>query len=217
MRQRRGTRIGPVCLQPAKGPLEGRGGVVQIVEALTPFDEFVAFPQLGRIGAGPMDGGQCLTALDQQPGASGIVELTLYLADDRLSGDLVADEIRIAQSGRRIGCGQDVWHRCSGLGSGGLHRGLEFHARELPLSGRGSAQDQRPPVGADDGVEGVGDSAGSAGERAQVLHGDVLAENRPQNTRELVDHPWSLLGCPNLNIRWATRRIWISSAPSVMR
>ena len=72
-------------------------------------------------------------------------------------------------------------------------------------------------AGVDDGVEGVGDSAGSAGERAQVLHGDVLAENRPQNTRELVDHPWSLLGCPNLNIRWATRRIWISSAPSVMR
>ncbi len=49
---------------------------------------------------------------------------------------------------------------------------------------------------------------------AQVLHHDVVAEHRCENLREFVFH---CLGWPNLNIRWATRRIWISSAPSVIR
>ena len=104
----------------------------------------------------------------------------------------------------------------SGFGRCILHGRFEFHSGEAVVH-RGGTQDQPSALRCGDGVEGVGGSAGTAGERVQILDDYVIAENRPQSTRELIDHACSLLGWPNLNIRWATRRIWISSAPSVMR
>ena len=104
----------------------------------------------------------------------------------------------------------------SGFGGCLLHGCLEFHSGEAIVH-RGGTQNQPSALRCGDGVEGVGGSAGTAGERVQILDDHVIAENRSQNIREFVGHACSLRGCPNLNIRWATRRIWISSAPSVMR
>ena len=104
----------------------------------------------------------------------------------------------------------------SGFGGGLLHGRFEFHSGKAVVH-RGGAQDQPSALCAGDGIEGVGGSARAAGERAQILDDHVLTENRPQNAREFVDHPGSFLDWPKENIRWATRRIWISSAPSVIR
>ena len=106
---------------------------------------------------------------------------------------------------------------CAGFGGCLLDGGFEFHSGEAVIH-RGGAQDQPSAFRTSDGVEGVGGSARSAGERVEILDDHVVAKNRPENSGEFFFHPCSfLLGCPNLNIRWATRRIWISSAPSVIR
>ena len=142
MRQRPRSGVGPVGGQPAERPLEGGGRVIEIVEALTPLGQLVALDEFGGVGAGPVDGGQRLSALPQQCGAANVIEPALDLADDGLPGDGIADQERIAQSGRGIGGHQDVRHRCPGRRGGGLDGRLEFHAGELPLSGRRRAQDQ---------------------------------------------------------------------------
>ncbi len=107
-------------------------------------------------------------------------------------------------------------HRCSGVGGSGLHGGLQFHSGEAVIRRRG-AQYQPSAFLRADGVEGVGTSAGTAGECLQILDHDAVAEQRGEHAGEFVDQPCSLLGCPKENIRCATRRIWISSAPSVIR
>ena len=105
----------------------------------------------------------------------------------------------------------------SRFGGNLLDGGFEFHSGEAVVH-RGGAQNQPSALRESDGVEGVGGSTGTAGEGLQILDDHVIAEDRPKNTGEFLFHPCSfLLGCPNLNIRWATRRIWISSAPSVIR
>ena len=94
-----------------------------------------------------MDGGQRLRALPQQPRAArlpaGGVELTLDAPDDGLALDLVADQKRIAQCGKRIVGDQNVGHGCAGRRGGGLGAGFELHAG-VHVVGRPGAQDQRP-------------------------------------------------------------------------
>ena len=102
-------------------------------------------------------------------------------------------------------------HRSSGFGCGFLYGGFEFHSGEAVVH-RGGAQDQPPAPRCTDGFEGVGGSTGTAGERLQILDDHIVTKNRPKNSGEFFFHLR-----PNLNIRWATRRIWISSAPSVIR
>ena len=75
----------------------------------------------------------------------GVVELTLDAPDDGLALDLVADQKRIAQCGKRIVGDQDVGDRCAGRRGGGLGAGLELHAG-VHVVGRPGAQDQRPAL-----------------------------------------------------------------------
>ena len=103
-----------------------------------------------------------------------------------------------------------------GFGGGLLHGRFELHSGEAVVHW-GGAQDQPPALRCGDGVEGVGRSTRTAGEWLQILDDHAVTENRPQNAREFVDHPGSLLDWPKENIRCATRRICISSAPSVIR
>lgn len=104
----------------------------------------------------------------------------------------------------------------SRFGSCLLNGGFKLHSGKAVIH-RCCAQDQPSALRESDGVEGVGGPAGTAGEGLQIFDGHIVTEDRPKNSGEYVYHPGSLLGCPNLNIRWATRRIWISSAPSVIR
>ena len=100
------------------------------------------------------------------------VELTLDTPDDGLALDLIADEKRIAQCGRRIVGDQYVRYGCAGRRGGGLGPGFEFHAG-VDVVGRPGAQDQRPAPAARDRVEGPGSAAGPAGECAEVLDSHI--------------------------------------------
>ena len=180
--------------------------------------------QTGDARVGAVDGRQRLRALPQQPGAGRLpargVELTLDAPDDGLARDLVADQKRIAQCGRRIVGDEDVGDRCAGGSGGGLGACLQLHAG-VHVVGRAGAQDQRPASIAGDGVERPRGPAGAPGQRAQVFNRDIGAEDRRQHARQFGgEFGAQLLGrrhLPNLNSRCATRRIWISSAPSVIR
>ena len=103
----------------------------------------------GVVGVGAVDGGQRLRALAQQPRAARLsitgVELTLDAPHDGLALDLIADQKRIAQCGRRIVGDQDVRDGCAGRRGGGLGAGFEFHAG-VDVVGRPGAQDQRPAL-----------------------------------------------------------------------
>ena len=75
--------------------------------------------------------------------AARVVEGALDPPHDRLARDLVADQERIAQCGRRIVGDEDMRDRCARRGRGCWAAGLEFHAR-VHVVGRAGAQDQRP-------------------------------------------------------------------------
>ncbi len=139
-----------------------------------------------------------------------VVERAVDAPDDRLAADHVADQVRIAQRGRRIVGGEDVGDGCS-CGRGALlHACLQLHAR-VHIVGWSCAQDQRLAAVLTDGVEGPRGAARPAGQGGEVLDAH-LAEDRRKNFCQLLFHLR-----PNPKSRCATRRIWISSAPSVMR
>ena len=74
-----------------------------------------------------------------------------------------------------------------------LDGGFEFHSGEAVVHWSG-AEDQPSALRGGDGVEGVSGSTGTAGEGLQILDSHIVAENRPQNAREFVDHTCSFLG-----------------------
>ena len=166
-------------------------------------------PDAVRIGA--VDGGQRLRALLQQPFAAGVVESAVDPPDDRLAADRLADQIRIAQCRRGIVGGQDVGDGCTRGGRALLDAGLQLHAR-VHVVGRAGAQDQRLPL------------RRSTASNAHVvrLAPPVSARrfstttSSPSTGRSTASSSFLHLR-PNPKSRWATRRIWISSAPSVIR
>ena len=147
--------------------------------------------QAGNVRVGPVDGGQRLRALPQQPRTGRLpassVELTLDAPDDGLAFDLIADQKRIAQCGRRIVGDQDVGDRCAGNGGGRLGAGLQLHAG-MHVVGWPDAQDQRSAPFAGDGVECPRGAAGATGQCAQVDDRHVCgvcAEHWRQDLRQL--------------------------------
>lgn len=222
--QHRRRRVGPVCGQPAKPPFEGGGGVAHVVEAPAPFVELVLVCQARAVWVGAVNGGRRLRALPQQSGAAGVpvtgVEPALDAPHDGLALDLIADKKRITQCRRRIVGDQDVGDRSAGGRGGGLGPGLEFHAG-MHVVGWTGAQDQRAALRAGHRLERPGGSAGAAGQRAQVLDRRVGADGRREHGGEFGRQLCRLVVVhhfrPKLNSRCATRRIWISSAPSVIR
>ena len=139
-------RRGSMCGQPAERPLESGGGVGHIVELLSPLAELVLLDEAGSARLRPVDRGQRLRTLNQQLSAALVVESALNATHDRLTGDLVADQERIAQCGRGIGCHQDVGHRRAGSCGGGLDGGLSSMPAWMSSGapGAGSARGAAP-------------------------------------------------------------------------
>ena len=157
-----------------------------------------------------MDVRQRLRALAKQPVTARVVERAVDPPDDRLPGDRIADQVRIAQCSSGIIGSHDLGDRSAGGGRTLLHGGFQLHAR-VHIVRRSGAQYQRLPL-IGDGVERPRGPARPAGQRPQVLDDDTVAKRGAEHSLELVLHLR-----PNPKSRWATRRIWISSAPSVMR
>ena len=116
--------------QPAKPPFENGGGITHGVEALAPGRELVIAGQAGVVSVGPVDGGQCLRALSQQPRAARFttfLELAFDAPHDRFALDLTADQKWVAECRRRIRGEQDRRDRCPGGRRGRLDPGFQFH------------------------------------------------------------------------------------------
>ena len=204
----------PVGGQPSKRPLERRRGVAHLVEPVAPLGQLLRLRQADPVRVGAVDGGQRLRALPQQPVASGIpvstVEGSIYPSDDRLARDGIADEVRIAQRRRRIVGREDVRDGCPCGRRTLLDACLQLHAR-MHVVGWSGAQDQRLPTVVTDRVERPRGAAGPAGQGVEVLDAH-LTDDRPKDLCQLFFHLR-----PKPKSRCATRRIWISSAPSVIR
>ena len=203
----------PVCGEPAERPLECRCGVAHLVESVAPLGELVGRGQADPVRVGAVDRGQRLRALLQQSLAAGVVECALDPPDDRLAADGVADQERIAQCGRGIVGRQDVRDRCARGGRALLDRGLQLHAR-MHVVGRAGAQDQRPATSSR--PRRTPTWCGSP--RRSARAGSRRATS-PRTGRSTSASAAPAVGHlrPNPNSRCATRRIWISSAPSVIR
>src|SRR6202012_5166245 len=135
-------------------------------QSVAPFDALILGGNLGVVycaDIGPVDGCERLRALAQQPRPAGLVKLPLDTPNDGLAFDLIADQERIAQCGRRIVGKQNVrgrgrggpggWRRRrrgGGRAGGGAAGGRAAWWASPPLPGfhfvrRADAQDQRPP------------------------------------------------------------------------
>ncbi len=104
---------------------------------------------------------------------AGLVKLPLDTPNDGLAFDLIADQERIAQCGRRIVGNQDVGDRRAGGRGGSLRAGFELHSG-VHVVRRADAQDQRPPFVGRNGIECPRGSAGTTGQRAQIVDRDVF-------------------------------------------
>jgi hypothetical protein len=131
-------------------------------------------------------------------------------SDDGLAADGIADQVWIAQRRRRIVCGQDVGNRRTRRRGSLLGTCLEFHAR-VHVVGRTGTQNQSS-TSICDRIERPRGPTGAACQGVQVLDDDPVAQYGAQHGLELFLHLR-----PNPKSRCATRRIWISSAPSVIR
>ena len=102
---------------------------------------------------------------------------------------------------------------CADGGPGGGGALLDPASSSMPActSSGGPVRRISAAAAVGDGVERPCHAARPAGQRPQVLD-DSPRRDRPQHRRELLFHLR-----PKPKSRWATRRIWISSAPSVIR
>src|SRR5262249_31004562 len=93
---RGGVGGGPWAGQPAEGPVEGGGGVANLVEAIAPLGKLFGLGEADPVRVGPVDGGERLGALPQQAVAARVVEGAMDAPDDCLATDRVADQVWIA-------------------------------------------------------------------------------------------------------------------------
>ena len=213
--QRGSCRRRTVGVEPPERPLERRRGVAHRVEFGAPRRQLVLARQIRPSRIGAVNGGKCGRALCHQRRAARVVEVALDAADDRLAGDLGADQVRVSQWFKGIRCGQDLRHRRALLGGQGLCPGLEFHAG-MHFVGRAGAQDQPPDLVAGARGERPGGAAGAAGQPAQVL--DLRIEY-PAQHRGSIRHliQW-FASFPSLAALVLLTRLtvqWFASFPSL--
>ena len=216
--------------EPAQRPLERGRGVADRVELLAP-DAHLVLLSAGRRLAGSTRwiAASACAHCSSSRGRGGVVELAEDSRGDRLAVDEVADQKRLVGD-------QHMRHRRALLRPPAACVFASICHRHVHVVGRPDAQDQFSAVR----VERPRGPACSAGQCAQIVDGDALAEHRRQHaaanlrracvvapaTRRCGWHSGArsrrlssrhLRSRPNLNSRCATRRIWISSDPSVMR
>ena len=177
----------------------------------------------------PVQAGCELAELAHNQGAGLLVLLVAQdLARDRLAGYAAHDHARGAEPGRAARGEQQLGHR----EAGGVR---QREGRRLPVDRAGlgraprriAAQDQ---LGAGairrDGVERPGLLGRAAGQPPLVLDPGPASRPPSDGARELVpvngighpaETPFGARWCMKPNMYPATRRIWISSAPSVIR
>ena len=110
--------------------------------------------------------------------------------------------------------GEDLGDRRAGGGRGCCDAGLEHHAR-VHVVGRSGAQDQRRRL---HGVTASNAHVARLAPPVRMRRSSTLTSPRTGST-VAAGSVWTfVVTCaPNPNSRCATRRIWISSEPSVIR
>ena len=215
---RRGRRRRPVSGQPTKNPFERRGGIAHLVEPGTPLIELIGLGQAHTERICAMDRGQCGAHWLQQPLAARLVEAAVNLAGNGFSGDRVARpgtdcpvppgnrprpgrEVPGARPRRPVP-GQPPPPPCSrvrhlaGRCAGSVLAALRRQSRRRPMSS---------------GWRRRSTDAGSRRRHRRRGLGRARRRGRWRVRRSRQRFR------PNPKSRWATRRIWISSAPSVIR